>query len=31
MLGFFFGRPLRAEGFLALLEQDEAAASASQS
>ncbi|HEY0588478.1 MAG TPA: EAL domain-containing protein [Pseudoduganella sp.] len=31
MQGYFFGRPLPAEGFLALLEQDEAAASASQS
>ncbi|WP_431476328.1 EAL domain-containing protein [Massilia eburnea] len=31
MQGYFFGRPLPAEGFLALLLQDEAAASASQS
>ncbi|WP_426168114.1 bifunctional diguanylate cyclase/phosphodiesterase [Pseudoduganella sp. R-34] len=31
MQGYFFGRPLPAEGFLALLQQDEAAASASQS
>jgi len=31
MQGYLFGRPLPAAGFLALLEQDEAAASASQS
>jgi diguanylate cyclase (GGDEF)-like protein/PAS domain S-box-containing protein len=31
MQGYFFGRPLPAEGFLALLEQNEAALSASQS
>ena len=31
MQGYFFGRPLPAEGFLALLQQDEAAVSASQS